>query len=149
MRRLLQVSAVAAVVAATMAALPVGAATQGVGGQSASYSLQAADAWRVRRVLQHNPIGSLPSALRSSAASTVGSGQVAAHPTTLTSAATRRRSGFEHSPCPIEFPPELTVDCGALTAPETDARTTGARSGYRSRSSGHKPQARSPTRSCL
>jgi hypothetical protein len=44
MRRLLRVSAVAAVVAATIAAFPVGATPQGVDGKSASYGFQAADA---------------------------------------------------------------------------------------------------------
>ena len=126
MRRLLRVSAVAAVVAATMAAFPVGATPQGVDGQSASYGFQAADAGRVRRLLQLNPIGSVSPALRSSAASTGGSGQVAARPTMLSSVAkSQRPSSFERSACPIEFPPELTVDCGVLTAPENRRKDNG------------------------
>jgi pimeloyl-ACP methyl ester carboxylesterase len=127
MRRLLQVSMVAAVAAATMAALPVGATTQGVDGQVASDGFQAADAQRRRRLLQANPTGSLPPALRSSAASTGAPEQVAAPPTlpSTSVANSRAPSNFERSACPIEFPPELTVDCGVLTAPENRRKDNG------------------------
>lgn len=107
MRRLLRVSAVAAVAAATMAAFPVGATPQGVDGQVASNGVQGADAGRGRRLLQANATGSLPSALRASAASTGAPEQVAALPAlpSTSVANSRAPSNFERSACPIEFRP--------------------------------------------
>jgi hypothetical protein len=127
MRRLLQLSVAAAVAAATMAALPVGATTQGVDGQVASNGFQAADAQRVRRLLQPSPTGSLPPALRSSVASTGAPEQAAAAPTVSSTSRAKPPgpSNFERSACPIEFPPELTVDCGVLTAPENRRKDNG------------------------
>ena len=108
-------------------ALPAGATDQPDSGPIGPEHRQGAASRRVHGLLQMTPVGSLPAALRSPAPGTRGAGRTATSQPSPAGIAEGKKRDFRRSACLVEFPAELTVDCGVLTAPENRRKDNGRR----------------------